>query len=133
MQAATQWMLKQGGAFGRRGQGAGGKAPISPTPTGQKIVRAPSKTGQGDIIARQFIDGPNIVGESSAKLRQVSVAVSEGYDEAQAEEQIPPKYVEAHKHYFGELKKRVEAVERTVDEDDQPSVPAEESEESEEE
>jgi hypothetical protein len=135
MQQAMQWMLKQGGAFGQRGQGAGGKAPIAPTPTGQKIVKAPSKTGQGDIIARQFIDGPNVVGESSAQLRQVSVAVSEGYDEAQSEEQIPPKYVEAHKHYFGELKKRVEAVEKTVDEDagDQPSAPAEESEESEEE
>ena len=135
MQAATQWMLKQGGAFGQRGQGAGGKAPIAPTPTGKNIVKAPSKTGQGDIIARQFIDGPNVVGESSAKLRQVSVAVSEGYDEAQAEEQIPPKYVEAHKHYFGELKKRVEAVEKTVDEGagDQPSAPAEESEESEQE
>jgi hypothetical protein len=135
MQQAMQWMLKQGGAFGQRGQGAGGKAPIAPTPTGQNVVKAPSKTGQGDIIARQFIDGPNVVGESSAQLRQVAVAVSEGYDEAQSEEQIPPKYVEAHKHYFGELKKRVEAVERTVDEDagDQPSAPAEESEESEEE
>jgi hypothetical protein len=106
MQQAMQWMLKQGGAFGQR--------------------------GQGDIIARQFIDGPNVVGESSAKLRQVSVAVSEGYDEAQAEEQIPPKYVDAHKHYFGELKKRVEAVEKTVDEDagEETSAPVEESEES---
>ena len=134
MQQAMQWMLKQGGAFGRRGQGAGGQAPIAPTPTGRKIVKAPTKTGQGDIIARQFIDGPNVVGESSAQLRQVSVAISEGYDEAQAEEQIPPRYVDAHKHYFGELKKRVEAVEKSVDggAGDQPSAPAEESEESEE-
>jgi hypothetical protein len=63
----------------------------------------------------------------------VSVAVSEGYDEAQSEEQIPPKYVEAHKHYFGELKKRVEAVEITVDEgaDQEPSEPAGDGEESE--
>ena len=78
-----------------------------------------------------FFDGPNIVGESVAQLRPVNVAVSEGFDEAQAEEQIPPKYVEAHKHYFGELKKRVEAKEKTVDDgpDEEPSAPAEESEE----
>ncbi|MHC4081709.1 MAG: hypothetical protein ACYTFF_01790 [Planctomycetota bacterium] len=133
MQQAMQWWINQGGAFGQRGQGAGGKAPIAPTPTGKKIFKAPTKTGQGDIISRQFIDGEVFVGESQAELRQVSVAVSEGYDEAQSEEQIPPKYVEAHKHYFGELKKRVEAVEITVDEgaDQEPSEPAGDGEESE--
>jgi hypothetical protein len=140
MQQAMQWWT-QGGAFGQRGQGAGGEAPIAPTPTGRKIVKAPTKTTQGDIIARQFIDGPNVVGESEAQLRQVSVAVSEGYDEAQSEEQIPPKYRDAHKHYFGEWKKLVEAVQRTIDEkeegegagagagEEEPSEPAEESEE----
>jgi hypothetical protein len=85
MQQAMQWWLQRGGAFGQRGQGAGGEAPIAPTPTGRNIVKAPTKTGQGDIIARQFIDGPNVVGESRAELRQVSVAVSEGFDER------PPK------------------------------------------
>jgi hypothetical protein len=117
MQQAMKWWMNQpGGAFGNRGQGEGGKAPIAPTPTGKKIVKANTKTGQGDIIARQFIDGPQIVGESRAQLHQVAVAVSEGYDEAQSEEQIPPKYVDAHKHYFGEWKKLVEAVQREVDE-----------------
>jgi hypothetical protein len=133
MQQAMQWWLQQGGAFGKRGQGAGGKAPIAPTPTGKKVVKAPTKTGAGDIIARQFIDGPNVVGESQAKLRQVATAVSEGYDEAQNEELIPPKYRDAHKHYFGEWKKLVEAVERTVDEEAETSETAEDAEESEDE
>ncbi|MHC4210155.1 MAG: hypothetical protein ACYSWT_10635 [Planctomycetota bacterium] len=134
MQQAMQWWLKQGGAFGQRGQGAGGKAPIAPTPTGKKVVKAPTKTGEGDIIARQFIDGPNVVGESQAKLRQVSVAVSEGFEEAQNEELIPPKYRDTHKHYFGEWKKLVEAVQREVgeDADEETSEPAEDAEESEE-
>ncbi|MHC4218467.1 MAG: hypothetical protein ACYSU7_08425 [Planctomycetota bacterium] len=131
MQQAMQWWLKQGGAFGQQGQGAGGTAPISPTPTGKSIVKAPSKTGQGDIIARQFIDGPNVVGESQVQLKQVSVAVSEGYEEAQTEEQIPPRYRDTHKHYFGEWKKLVEAVQREIEEDagEESSEPAEESEE----
>jgi hypothetical protein len=131
MQQAMQWWLQQGGAFGQQGRGAGGKAPISPTPTGKSIVKAPSKTGQGDIIARQFIDGPNVVGESQVQLKQVSVAVSEGYEEAQSEELIPPQYRDAHKHYFGEWKKLVEAVQREIDEDagEESSEPAEESEE----
>ena len=109
-QALQQWMQNRGGAFGRRGQGAGGKAPISPTPTGRKMVKVPTKTTPGDIIARQFIDGPQIVGESTAQFRQVAAAVKEGYDEAQSEDQLPRKYSDTHKHYFGELARQVEVV-----------------------
>jgi hypothetical protein len=98
-----------GGAFGNRGQGQGGKAPIAPTPTAGTSVKSPTKNTGGDIIAREFIDGPVTVGESRAQLQAVAEAVTEGYDEAQADEQIPPRYWEAHLHYFGELKKRVEA------------------------
>ncbi len=118
-QAMQQWMQQQGGAFGNRGQGRGGKAPMSPTPTGTKIVQSPSKRSPGDIIARQFIDGPLVKGESQAEFRQVASAVADGFDEAQADEQIPPKYRDAHMHYFGELEKRVDAVQRP---DDAPST-----------
>lgn len=110
-QAMQQWMQQRGGAFGNRGQGAGGQAPISPTPTGQQIVKSPTQTTGGDIIARQFIDGPQIVGESKAAMREVAGAVNRGYDEALGEDQLPRKYHEAHKHYFGELKKLVQEVE----------------------
>ena len=110
-QALQEWMQnRRGGAFGRRGQGAGGEAPITPTPTGTRIVKSPTKTTAGDIIARQLVDGPQFVGESQAKLRQVARAVEQGYDEAQSEDQLPRKYWEAHKHYFGELKKLIEVV-----------------------
>ena len=116
-QAMQMWQQGQRGAFGNRGQGAGGKAPISPTPTGTKLVQSPSQSTPGDIIARQFIDGPVIVGESSAKLRAVAKAVGEGFDEAQSDQQVPPKYWEAHMHYFGELKKRVEATRKSAEDE----------------
>ena len=113
--AMQQWQQgRQQGAFGPRGRGAGGKAPISPTPTGMRLVHSPSQTTPGDIIARQFIDGPVIVGESNAQLRAVAAAVSEGFDEAQGDDQVPRKYWEAHMHYFGELKKRIEAREQST-------------------
>jgi len=109
-QAMQMWQQnRSGGAFGKRGQGQGGTAPIAPTPTGTKLVHAPSQTTPGDIIARQFIDGPVIVGESKAKHRTVAAAISEGYDEAQGDDLVPRKYWESHMHYFGELKKRVQA------------------------
>ncbi len=109
-QAMQAWAQGRGGAFGNRGQGQGGKAPIAPTPTAGTSVKSPTKNTGGDVIAREFIDGPVTVGESQAQLKAVSEAVNQGFDEAQADEQIPPRYWEAHMHYFGELKKRVEAV-----------------------
>ena len=123
-QAMQQWQQGRGGAFGRRGQGAGGKAPISPTPTGMKLVHSPSQTTPGDIIARQFIDGPVIVGESTAERRAVAAAVSEGFDEAQGDDQVPRKYWEAHMHYFGELKKRIEAKAKSAADGESPGASA---------
>ncbi len=123
--AMQQWQQgRQQGAFGQRGQGAGGKAPISPTPTGTKLVHSPSQTTPGDIIARQFIDGPVIVGESTAERRAVAAAVSEGFDEAQGDDQVPRKYWEAHMHYFGELKKRIEAKAKSAADGESPGASA---------
>jgi hypothetical protein len=129
--ALQWWQQQQGGAFGGPGQGRGGKAPIAPTPTGTQIVKSPTKTGEGDIIAREFFDGPNVVGESKVQLKQVAAVVDEGYDEAQNEDVVPPPYQDAHKHYFGELKKAVEAQQRAVEEsaeegaEEAPPAPAE--------
>ena len=125
-QALQQWLKSQGGAFGQRGQGAGGRAPIMPTPSRTSPDKAPSKTVPGDIIARQFIEGPQFVGESKGQLRQVAAAIEEGYDEALGEDQLPRKYHEPHKHYFGELKKRVDVVEKASDDESADAPPADE-------
>ncbi len=113
-QAMQKW--RRGGAFGNRGWGEGGKAPIQRTPSGTKIEQARTKTTSGDIIARWLVQGPQITGQSQAKLKQVSAVVAEGYEEGLTEDQLPRRYHEPQKHYFGELKKFVEAVERTTEE-----------------
>ena len=113
-QAMQQW--SQRGAFGNRGQGAGGVAPIKRTPSGTKIEQARTKTSSGDIIARWLVDGPQITGQSQAQLKQVSAVVAEGYEEGLTEDELPRRYHEPQKHYFGELKKFVEAVEQNTEE-----------------
>ncbi|MCP3905422.1 MAG: hypothetical protein GY715_17490 [Planctomycetes bacterium] len=105
--------LQQGGAFGQRGQGAGGKAPIQRTPSGMKIVKADAPIVEGEVIASMLIDGVPVRGESKAKLRNVVVKTAEGFDEAIAEDPLPRKYHEAQKTYFGELIKQVEAMPAT--------------------
>lgn len=128
-QAMQQW--QQGGAFGNRGQGAGGKAPRARTPAGFKNVKAPVKTTEGDIIARQLVEGPQRVGESTQPITQVALReISDGYDDATIEDELPRKYEEPMKHYFGELEKQVQAqhVESlTPDAENAPAEPSEES------
>ena len=61
-----------------------------------------------------------IVGESNAQIKAIAAVVSEGFDEAQADDQVPPKYWEAQMHYFGELKKRIEATEKSTADSESP-------------
>ncbi|MCH8006860.1 MAG: hypothetical protein IH888_11625 [Planctomycetes bacterium] len=131
MQSALQlWMQSRGGAFGGAGRGVGGKAPISPTPTRTRLTKANTKTTPGDIIARQFIEGPQVVGESKARLRQVAAAVARGFDEALGEDQLPRKYHDAHMHYFGELTKRVEVIKPAGGDEPDTAAPTDEETES---
>lgn len=98
--------MMPGGGMGQRGIGAGGVAPTAQTPFGTKLEKSPTKqTNEGDVIARQYIQGEQIVGESKAKLRAVVAENMQGIDEALAEEQVPVKYHDTQKHYFGELDK----------------------------
>ncbi len=122
-----QQALRQGGAFGNRGQGQGGKAPISPTPTGTKTVKADGKVLPGDVIAREFFEGQQITGESTVKLRQVLAALAEGYDEAQSDEQLPRKYHDTHKHYFGEYQNELRKRAEPAGESGPPAPPANET------
>ena len=107
-QAMQQWM--QGGAMGNRGQGAGGKAPIAPTPTGTKVEQGKVQTVDGDIIARQLFEGPQVIGDSKVQLVKVAEKVREGFDEALTEEQQHIKYRDPQLHYFGELEKITKAI-----------------------
>jgi hypothetical protein len=134
--ALQQWMLSQelmgqGGAFGRPGRGAGGRAPRAPTPTGTTIQKAPIKTTEGPIIARQLVEGPQFVGESKQAVQEVVASIVEGYEEALVEEELPRKYHEAQKHYFGELPNLTSAEDAPAEKaDEKPAESEEKSDES---
>lgn len=100
--------MAQGG-MGQRGQGAGGKAPIARTPFATKSVKAPVKTTDGEIIMKMLVDGPQRVGHSTQQITQVKLhEISDAYDQALVEDELPRKYDETMMHYFGELEKRVQ-------------------------
>ncbi len=101
---------KQGPGMGPRGQGAGGKAPIAPTPTATKETKAEVNTVEGDIIAKTLFDGEQVRGESKAKLVSVMEQARQGFDEGQQDEATHRKYQEAQQHYFGELEKLTKAL-----------------------
>jgi hypothetical protein len=109
MQNLQQLAQGQGGAFGQRGQGAGGQAPKSATPFGTKVEKSDSKLHEGDVIGRQLVAGPLVVGESTSKLEAVAALIEDTYEEALNEEQLPPKYHDINQVYFGELVKLTEA------------------------
>jgi hypothetical protein len=115
-QALQQWL--QGGGMNDWGQGAGGKAPIAPTPFGNKVVKADAPVVPGEIIASTLVDGAPVTGETKAKLKEVNAELAKGYDEAQNEDPLPRRYHETLKHYFGQLRKQVEATLATVPEEE---------------
>lgn len=117
LQQWAQQQQQQGGGMGQRGQGAGGIAPKSQAPFGTKLEQATSKQVGDDVIARQLIDGPLVVGESKARLEAVAALIEDTYEDAVSEEQLPPKYFDINQVYFGELRKLTEAkVKQAADE-----------------
>lgn len=98
-----------GGGMGKWGSGQGGNAPIAPTPSGTKIQREKVAVRDGDIIARQLIEGEQVVGEAKARLKQLSNTIARGHEESVRDDPIPPHLRDVHKRYFGEVQKRIEA------------------------
>lgn len=115
----------QGQGMGNWGMGAGGDAPKAPTPTGAKAVKENTKTQENaEIIAKQFIQGEPVVGEAKAKLTRVAAEVTQTYEEGLSEESVNPKYRDAHKRFFGEMKRRVEATQQKTDQAAPTAPPA---------
>ena len=97
---------QQRGMNGGRAQG--GNSPKAKTPTGTKTEKAKSRNAGGDIIARQLIENPNPeVGESVIPAGSVDEAADGGSGAAVGEEQVPAHLKDAHKHYFGRLRREV--------------------------
>lgn len=106
-----------------QGQG-GGLRPVAPTPSRTRMQQASGETGEGDIIARMLVDGPQIIGESRKSVTQVLSGVIKGYEEGLTEDQLPRKYHDSQKHYFGELEERIKRMSEQSD-DEPADAPAE--------
>jgi len=106
-----------------RGIGSG-KRPMAPAPANTVRVKADSKTTEGDIIGKTLFDGPQIRGESKAKIVQIVTEAREGFDESLEEEAVQRKYREAQMHYFGELEKLTKALQEAAAAGAPPEAPA---------
>ena len=72
------------------------------------IEKAKAKAAGGDIIARQLVENPNPeVGESVMPSESNGEAVDGGSGAAVQEERVPAHLKDAHKHYFGTLKREI--------------------------
>jgi hypothetical protein len=84
--------------------GVGGKRPTDEsTGVGTTKTRAKTKTGEGPIVASWYFKGPQVKGESKKKLTRVLQAAKAGAAEAVSDNEIPRKYEESVKKYFGGL------------------------------
>jgi len=71
--------------------------------TATKKTRAPSKVGQGPVIASWYFHGSQVKGEAQRDFTEVIQAARDSAAEAISENQIPRRYEEAIKSYFGRL------------------------------
>jgi hypothetical protein len=113
-QAGSQSGMAQGQAGAGNGQrngmgrAQGGNTGKSRTPSGTRAQKAKTQNAGGDIIARQLIDNPNPeVTDSVMPVESIDQAVDGGSGVAVGEDQVPAHLKEAHKHYFGSLKKEI--------------------------
>jgi hypothetical protein len=99
---------REGPGMGGRGRGRGGEPPRMETPTGSEVVREAGEIGPGDVIAREFFEGPLDVGEARIPLERIERRL-DAADPAAAtgDDPVPPHLRDAHRHYFGSLRSLV--------------------------
>jgi hypothetical protein len=113
-------MPKQSGSigqgFGGQGNGGTGNAPLEETRFSTKYQKENVAVREGgDVISRQLVESKQpLVGESSVELEQIADRIVRSWEEGVQDEPIPAHLRDVHKHYFGELKKRIDAKRREV-------------------
>lgn len=109
------------GNTGGRGIGAGGNREMKQTAFGTKIQQQRGKRGDGDVIARQLVEGQSPVGESRVALQAVADKIASGVDKGTEDEPVPAHLRAVHQKYFGELQRKLE--ERGVKASPTPAKP----------
>ena len=91
----------------RGGFGSGPRPLAPPGPVNTKDSRAPSKVGEGKILATQFLRGmPPDDAQAKMEYQQVLDAAQKDAEDAISREDIPPEYREKIKEYFEDLKEK---------------------------
>ena len=68
-----------------------------------KKTRAKSKVGEGPVIASWYFHGSQVKGEAQRDFTEVIQSARDSAAEAISENEIPRRYEEAIKNYFGRL------------------------------
>lgn len=98
-----------GNGTGGQGQGNGGANNIDETEFATVAQRAPVNSDHGPIIATQLFNGGLLTsGDSNAELREAVLLARKEAEQAITEEQVPRKYHDLLRHYFGQLEKLTE-------------------------
>lgn len=100
---------KQGWQGGRGRASGGSGAQWMPTPTGTKIQKEKVQSSQGEIIAKQLIEGKTVAGQSNVQVENVITEIARSMESGVTEDQVPKALEDLHKNYFGTLKRKLEA------------------------
>jgi hypothetical protein len=92
-----------GSGTGGPGRGYGPRASDEDGQTTTKKTRIQNKTGEGPVVASWYIKGTQVKGQAKRDFSEVIQAGRDSAAEAISENQIPRRYEESVKKYFGQL------------------------------
>jgi hypothetical protein len=113
---------------GKPGELGGGGMQVAEGETDASLRQASGTAEDGPVISRTKTDGPLEVGASGRALsfEEIVTRSRDGFDDAFNENQLPRKYHELIKHYFGDSTEVTDAVEydaARAEGDDGPTEP----------
>lgn len=100
---------RQGPGSGGPGRGSGLVNTDSEGEFSTKATRTKNQSGEGPVIASWYFQGEQIKGEARRKFKEVVAAGRDSAAEAVQENQIPRKYEQSVKEYFGHLDAQTDA------------------------
>ncbi len=92
-----------------QGMGSGGSNPLKETETTTISERSPVQTLDGTIIAKQLFEGGLLTsGDSNAEVRETVLTQQRDAEQAIVDEEVPRRYHELLRYYFGQLEELTE-------------------------